>query len=92
MSFPIIPVGTKLLIEPIEKPEEVSGGGIALVNSTLSEGKVVAVSSGLSGLYNIGDTVLYPTKKGIEEPFQGTVYRWLDAAPQKEEIYGIRTK
>lgn len=88
MSFPIIPVGTKLIIEPIVKEDEKSSGGLTLVNSTLSEGRVVARSIQLEGLYEANDIILYPTKKGIDEPYGGKLYKWLDAEPTKEEIYG----
>lgn len=89
-NFPIIPVGMKLLIEMIDKPEEKSESGLTLVNSILAEGRVVAISSHLKGLYEVGDIVLYPDKKGMEEPVGGKVYKWLDATPEKEEIYGIK--
>lgn len=89
-NFPITPVGTKLIIEPLLKEDEKSSGGLTLVNSTLSEGKVVAVSAQLNGLYKVDDIVLYPSKKGIEEPYNGKIFKWLDAETTKEEIYGIR--
>jgi co-chaperonin GroES (HSP10) len=91
-NFPIIPVGNKILIEELSKEEEKSEGGIDLVNSALSEGRVVAVSSQLNGVYNVGDIVLFPAKKGTEEPFMGKLYKWLDAEPSFGEIWGIRNK
>lgn len=88
--IPIKPVGNKLLIEMIKKEDETSEGGVVLSNFTLSEGRIVAISDHLKNVYKVGDIVLYPDKKGIEEAYGGKIYKWLDADTNKEEIYGIR--
>lgn len=90
--FPITPVGTKLIIEQLDKEEETSTGGLYMANSSLSKGRVVAVAKPISDVYKVGDIILYPTKKGVEEPIAGKAYKWLDAEPNLGEIWGIETK
>lgn len=89
-NFPIIPVGTKLIVEPLDKEEEKSEGGLTLINSNLSEGKVVAVSDQIKDFYKEGDIVLYPSKKGVVEPVNGKIYHWLDSNVNLEEIWGLK--
>lgn len=91
MSFPITPVGNKLIAEPLPKKEEkINNIYISEnANAELAEGKVIAVSDLIKDLYSVGDVILYPSKKGVGQPINGKYYLWLDADINKEEIWGI---
>lgn len=94
MSLPVIPVGNKLLVEPLPKKEEKINNIVIAesVNANLLEGKVAAVSKQIKDLYKVGDVVLYVEGKGVGQPIAGKYYVWLDADVNKEEIYGIVTE
>lgn len=91
-NFPV-PYGNKLIVEPLEKKEEALDSGIimaATANAELMEAKVVAVSQSIKALFSPGDTVLYPSRKGVGQMFGGKAYLWLDATVEKEEIWGVK--
>lgn len=92
-SFPIEPIGNKLVVEPISTETKKTDGGIyAVSNAELHEGKVVAVSKSIESLFSIGDIVLYPEKKGNAHVIDGKTYLWLDCTLEKEEIWGKNIK
>lgn len=83
----IIPLGVRLLVEPLPKKEEVLQSGIVLaetVNADLSSGKVVKVAKEISHLFAEGDTVLYSTGTGLGQFLNGKTLVWLTA----NEIWG----
>ncbi len=92
MDSPVVPVGNKILILPLTKTEEKSAGGLDLINSTLAEGEVAAVSPIWESVYKAGDVILYPEKKGVSHVFGGKPYLFLDADPNLGEIYAIKSK
>jgi co-chaperonin GroES (HSP10) len=64
----IIPVGQKLLIEPIKAAEELSEGGVILSsvnNAELAKGRILAVSKQLEHAYKEGEVVLYYEKRAL---------------------------
>lgn len=87
----IQPVGQKILVLPLEAKETKSGGGIIIPDSVntadLREGVVVEVSSELSGWYQEGDIVLYPSKAGLGQEYKGKLHLWL--RHDLQEIWGI---
>lgn len=93
MNFPIQPVGTKLIVEPLPKKEEKINSIVIAenANAELREGKVIAVSKAISKLYNVGDIILYPERKGVGQPINGKFYLWLDSDINKEEVWGTLT-
>lgn len=88
----IQPVGTKILVLPVRKEEETLDSGLILpetANADLSHGLVVSVSNQISHLFKAGDTVLYPSRKGVAQYIDNKPHLWLDAEPNKEEIWGV---
>ena len=91
----IIPSGNKLIAFPLEKKEEKLESGIYVpetANADLREGEVVCVSPDLKGIFSVGDIVLYPNRKGVSQLFNGVPHIWLDATPEKEEVWGTIKK
>lgn len=64
MSIKIKPQGKKLIALPLKTSNFVTQGGIEIVETKLSEAKIVEVSDELKDVYNVGDTILYPTGNG----------------------------
>lgn len=92
-QIPVKPVGTKILVYPLPKKDEELASGIivsAAANAELLEGEVVAVSEQAKDLYEIGQTILYPNRKGVGQIFNGKPYLWLDTETSREEIWGIK--
>jgi co-chaperonin GroES (HSP10) len=89
----IIPVGQKILVKPLEAKESKSSGGIIIPESVavadLREAVVVEVSKELSHKYTEGDIVLYPSKSGLGQGYNGTLHLWLREDIQ--EIWGVST-
>ncbi len=88
----IKPQGKKLLVKYIEREEEVLESGIIIpgvANANLQEGEIVAVGVELDGLVSVGDIALYPEKSGVSQRIDGDNYLWLDAAENREQVWGI---
>ena len=87
MSFPIKPIGNKLLVKPlIRKDEKVNSIVIpGVANSELSRASVAAISQDLEKVYSISDTILYPSKAGVGQLISGEPHIWL----RGDEIWGI---
>ena len=85
--LPIIPVGNKLLAEPIEKQEEKIGSLIipSTVNMNLLYAKVVAISEEAGYTFKVGDTIIFPEGSGVAQMVAGKTYYWF----QTPEIWGI---
>ncbi len=93
-KIPVTPVGNKLIVHPLPKQEEELASGIivsAAANAELLEGEIVAVSPQIKDLYQVGQIVLYPNRKGVGQIFNGKPYLWLDAETNLQEIWGIKT-
>ncbi len=72
------PIGSKLLIEPKEKENFKTEGGIEIVQNELSEGTIIEVSEGFESLYKVGDTILYNADAGKPQPYNGKQCQWID--------------
>ena len=87
----IIPVGQKILVLPIEAKETKTAGGIVIPESVgvadLREAVVVEVSPDLAHKYTEGDHVLYPSKAGLGQEYNGKLHLWL--REEIGEIWGI---
>lgn len=87
----IIPVGQKVLVLPIEAKETKTSGGIVIPESVgvadLREAVVVEVSPDLAHKYTEGDHVLYPSKSGLGQEYNGKLHLWL--REEINEIWGI---
>lgn len=91
----IKPQGTKLIVKPLEKKEEVQDSGIIIpgvANADLREGLVISVGEQLEGFIKKDDIVLYPDKKGCQQLIDGVWYLWLDAEAGREEVWGLIQK
>jgi len=95
MSKRIQPMGTKLIVLPLnETMNQLSEGGIEMVNLILEKGKVVEVGTELKDVYKEGDIVIYPEKRGTAQPYQKKNMIWLDGKPFSSfnacgDIYGV---
>jgi co-chaperonin GroES (HSP10) len=91
MTINIKPVGTKILVSAIEKQEEKIGSILipGTANAELSYGKIEAVSESISDVFEVGQTVLFPSGKGAVQYVGGLPYIWLDANPDLSEVWGI---
>ena len=87
------PLGSRVLIEPLEA-EEVTKSGIIIPDSAKeerSEGKVIAIGSGLVDgkeykfSVKVGDKVLYGKYSGEEVKIEGKDYKVV----KEDEILGI---
>lgn len=91
----IKPQGLKLIVKPIPKKEEDLGAGIlapTTANADLDSAEVISVGVELEGKIAPGDTVLYPSKKGVTQWVDKISYLWLDAEAGKDEIWGVISK
>lgn len=84
----ITPVGQKLLVLQIKTKHHQTDAGIFAVENTLVKGKVQEVSAELSNLFKYGDIVIFPDKVGINQPYKGEVYLWLNSS----DIWGVEEK
>ena len=89
----IIPVGQKILVKPLEAKETKSSGGIIIPESVavadLREAIVVEVSNELQDMYIPGQVVLYPSKSGLGQEYNGSLHLWL--RQDIGEIWGVST-
>lgn len=93
-SFPVEPVGNKIIVLPLEKKEEKMDSGIIIpesANAELREAEVVAVSVEVAHLFEVGETVLYPLRKGVGQVINNKGYLWLDCDVNRDEIWGKLT-
>lgn len=77
----IKPEGRKLIVLPIESVESETTGGIIIPESVatadLSRATVVEVSDELSGKYKVGEVLLYPSRSGLGQIYNGKPHLWL---------------
>jgi len=74
----IIPVGSKLLVLPLEKQNYITEAGIEIAGSELNQSKVIEVGEQLSEVFKKGDIVIHPESAGISQPYKGKIHLWLD--------------
>jgi hypothetical protein len=74
------PVGSKLLVLPLETKDYVTDTNIQLIESELERAEVVEVSDELYGVYKKGDVVLYPSKIGSLQIYNGKKCLWINGA------------
>ena len=72
------PVGSKLLVLPVETKNYVTESKIELVESELSQAEVVEISDELSAIYKVGDVVLLPNKAGVLQIYNGKKCLWIN--------------
>ena len=87
----IIPDGKKLLVLPIEAKEELVGEIIippSVATADLSRATVVEVGTGLSHKFKSGDIVLYPSKAGQAQRYNGEWHLWLTEREYDSDIWG----
>lgn len=73
------PLGSKLLILPLEPGNYKTEGNIEIIQNTVAIGEVIEVSEEYEGIIKVGDIVLYSDGAGITEPFCGKGWQWIDA-------------
>jgi co-chaperonin GroES (HSP10) len=78
------PVGNKIIVLPIQTEHFKTESGLTVVQSELTEGKIVEMSDDFKGVYNIGDTILYPKNAGNGIFYNGEAHVFLNGtgAPQ----------
>ena len=74
------PVGSKLLVLPLETKNYVTNTNIELVETELATAKVNEVSEELSHIYNVGDVVMFPDKVGVLQIYNGEKCLWINGA------------
>ena len=78
-----------MLLLPLKKKEESLENGLIVpesANADLSIGKVVEVPDSMSGLYKENDVILFPSKSGVGQMYNGKPHLWINA---ETEIWGI---
>lgn len=89
VTFPVEPVGNKIIAHPVEKQEEMIGSIIVptTVNVRLQYAEVVVVTDEVEHKYKPGDIIMFPEGAGIGQMIKGEFYLWF----QIPEIWGIWT-
>jgi hypothetical protein len=72
------PVGSKLLVLPLEAKNYVTESKIELVESELSRAEIVEVSDELADIYKVGEVVLLPSKIGTLQIYNGKNCLWIN--------------
>jgi len=90
----IKPVGFKVLVEPIDKKEELTEKGIIIpgtANAELAYGVVIQSPDRYKDTYKPGDFILYNSKSGISIPHNNKPHLILDGATANSQgdIYAI---
>lgn len=65
MSIKIKPQGKKVIALPLKTENFVTESKIEIVDTKLSEAKILEVSDELKDLYKVGDIILNPTGSGV---------------------------
>lgn len=80
----IKPVGSKILVLPLETKNHVTESGIEIFQNQLSIGEVIEVSDEYEDVYKVGGKVLYSSDAGRPQPYNGKDVLWMDArSPDK---------
>lgn len=87
MSIKIKPQGQKVIALPLKTENFVTGGGIEIVDTKLSEAKIVEVSDELKDIYSVGDVILHPSGSGVGIFYNKEHCLYLNA--KQDEIWGI---
>jgi len=72
------PVGSKILVLPLESKNYVTDTNIELVETELARAEVVEVSDDLSHIYKQGDIVMHPEKSVVLQIYNGKKCLWLN--------------
>lgn len=83
----IVPIGDRVLIEPVQEQESVVGG-IYIPDAAREKpqlGKVIAVGIGVVSGMKVGDAVLIPKFGGVEVKLGARVYQLL----REDDVLGI---
>jgi hypothetical protein len=72
------PVGTKLLVFPLETKNYVTDTNIELIQTELARAEVMEVSDELSNIYNVGDVVMLPESVGTLQIYNGKKCLWIN--------------
>lgn len=91
------PVGSRIIVLPIETKREKTKGGLEIPELELEKGKVVLVSDAISDIYKIDAIVLFPKKTGNTIIINGKPHLWLkggdpDNSRDAGDIWGIVTE
>lgn len=87
----IIPDGKKLLVLPIEAKDESVGEIVipaSVATADLSRAVVVEVGDGLAHKFKQGDIVLYASKAGQAQRYNGKWHLWLTEREFDSDIWG----
>ena len=78
MSFPIQPVGDKIIVKPFKRKEEKLNSIVIpkTANADLSVGEVIAVSDDINSI-EVGNIVTYPSNGGVGQLLNGDPCLWL---------------
>lgn len=90
----IKPLGAKILVKKIDKPNHITESNIEVVGLELSYGEVVEVGNEVENLFKKGDTVMFPSGAGHGEYYNGERCLWLTGLPvnQNGDVWGIVTE
>lgn len=92
----IEPMGSKLIVFPLERKEEKVDSIIIpeTANADLLTGEVIEVGAAVKHLYKKGDKVLFPKGAGVGMLYFGKPHVWLDGGDEKtlSQIWGIVNK
>jgi len=90
----ITPVGSKLLVLPVEIENYITKGNIEVVTLDLRASQIVSVGTEAHDIYKVGDVVIHPKGAGVGQHYRGKAHWWLDGRPTNNggDIWGIITK
>lgn len=90
----IKPVGSKILVLPLETKNFVTTSGIEIVQHQTDEAKVIEVSDEYEEFYSKGDTVIFAKEAGYPQLYNGKNCLWIDARAIENggHIWGKITK
>jgi len=73
-------IGSKILVRPdAPREKEVRGIIIPLANNNpLEEGTVIIVSEDVAPYLQPGERILYPKGTGVEQEFNGIIYKFMN--------------
>lgn len=87
----IQPVGTKLIVKPIEMKKHVTKAGLQVESIDLREAVVVGIGTDMKDIYKPGDRILYPRGAGVGQLYKGEAHFWLDGRGTNNngDVWGV---